>query len=71
MIAHSSKPFRPTFGNEDVGATWAWGWRVGGTSGFLPPTKDANEKSQDAKRFKRRSKVKESERVLDLSLIHI
>ena len=47
---------------------WAWGWGLG-ASGFLPPTKDANEKSQEAKRFKRRSKVKESEHFLDLVVL--
>ena len=31
MIAHYSKPFQPTFGKDDVGTTWAWGWGVGGT----------------------------------------
>ena len=40
-----------------------------GASGFLPPTKDANEKSEDAKRFKRRSKVKESEHFLDVVVL--
>ena len=47
-----------------------WGWGLGaGASGFLPPTKDANEKSEDAKRFKRRSKVKESEHFLDVVVL--
>ena len=45
-----------------------WGWGTG-ASGFLPPTKDANEKSEDAKRFKRRSKVKESEHLLDVVVL--
>ena len=49
---------------------WTGGWGLGArASGFLPPTKDANEKSQDAKRFKRRSKVKESEHVLDVVVL--
>ena len=46
----------------------AGGWGLG-ASGFLPPTKDANERSEDAKRFKRRSKVKESEHFLDVVVL--
>ena len=49
---------------------WGWGWGWGlGASGFLPPTEGANEKSEDAKRFKRRSKVKESEHFLDVVVL--
>ena len=38
--------------------------RVGGTSGFLPPTKHANRRSEDEKRVKGRLKVKESDHLL-------
>ena len=54
------------------GVKFLLGWGLGlglGASGFLPPTKDANEKSEDAKRFKRGSKVKESEHFLDVVVL--
>ena len=57
----------PLLGSADF---WGWGSGLGaGASGFLSPTKDANEKSEDAKRFKRRSKVKESEHFLDVVVL--
>ena len=42
-----------------------WGLGLGaGASGFLPPTKHANRRSEDEKRFKGRLKVKESDHLL-------
>ena len=45
----------------------AGGWGLGlgaGASGFLPPTKHANRRSENEKRFKRRLRVKESDHPL-------